>query len=280
MAPRTGANNELVQTWMRSKFKFEMRVYYMKAGSAGPGDLDSDKDRIKMLLKMPDQMWFAIGFGTSMYKTDMIVWHANGENSTVTDYFSNGKYKPSVDAEQNVQYFVNMVEADEDDPEDYPKVHFLVYRDLDTGDTDKDFLIEVNSEIDMVYGIYLSSSKFKEHTTRGYWKLDFNESLGNGLDLIDIEAGDLASNTRLEISKGSGPRTPISQLKCQEFEWDGENFEVFTCFDISADELVFKVVIPDNSWFGIGFGDSMSDTDMIAWFVKDGVGRVEDQYST
>ena len=35
-----------------------------------------------------------------------------------------------------------------------------------------------------------------------------------------------------------------------------------------------------NSWLGIGFGTTMTNTDMIAWFVTDGVGEVKDLYST
>ena len=45
-------------------------------------------------------------------------------------------------------------------------------------------------------------------------------------------------------------------------------------------EIVFKAVVPDNSWFSIGFGNSMSNTDMIAWHVSDGVGESLDYYST
>ena len=43
-----------------------------------------------------------------------------------------------------MEYYFNLFDADENDPEDYPKVHFLVYRDLDTGDEDKDYLITIN----------------------------------------------------------------------------------------------------------------------------------------
>jgi len=44
-------------------------------------------------------------------------------------------------------------------------------------------------------------------------------------------------------------------------------------------ELVFKTVLPNNSWLSIGFGSTMLDTDMIGWFVKDGVGSSNDLYS-
>jgi hypothetical protein len=37
---------------------------------------------------MPDNMWFAIGFGNSMSNCDMIGFQANGDNSVVKDYWS------------------------------------------------------------------------------------------------------------------------------------------------------------------------------------------------
>ena len=43
--------------------------------------------------------------------------------------------------------------------------------------------------------------------------------------------------------------------------------------------MVFKVELQNNSWLSIGFGATMSNTDMIAWFVNDGEGEVQDLYS-
>jgi len=42
---------------------------------------------------------------------------------------------------------------------------------------------------------------------------------------------------------------------------------------------VFKAVIPDNSWLGIGFGPTMSHTDMIVWSSIKGVGSSADMFS-
>lgn len=79
LAPKWGEDNELIQTWKRSRFLFELQVFYQPAGSeqAGPSGR-KDKDQIKMILAMPDKMWFSVGFGTGMSKTDMIGWHAEG----------------------------------------------------------------------------------------------------------------------------------------------------------------------------------------------------------
>ena len=50
-----------------------------------------------MIVSMPDQMWFSIGFGNDMWDTDMIGWHADGTNSRVLDYFSTAKISPELD---------------------------------------------------------------------------------------------------------------------------------------------------------------------------------------
>ena len=42
---------------------------------------------------------------------------------------------------------------------------------------------------------------------------------------------------------------------------------------------MFQTVMPDNSWFAIGFGNSMSNTDMISWFVNNGSGSALDYFS-
>ena len=72
--------------------------------------------------------------------------------------------------------------------------------------------------------------------------------------------------------------TSIEKLDCLEERWD--EFALDTCYDKVANEIVFKAVVPDNSWFSIGFGTTMSDTDMIAWFVTNGVGSARDYWST
>ena len=60
--------------------------------------------------------------------------------------------------------------------------------------------------------------------------------------------------------------------------WDG--FELVMCYDKAAQALVFRAEVPDNSWFSIGFGNSMKNTDMITWFVDNETGRTVDYWST
>jgi len=69
-------------------------------------------------------------------------------------------------------------------------------------------------------------------------------------------------------------------MDCYKKSWMvGAGFELETCYDNQAGNLIFKAVIPNNSWFSIGFGPTMTDTDMIAWFAEKGVGSVKDYWS-
>jgi len=38
--------------------------------------------------------------------------------------------------------------------------------------------------------------------------------------------------------------------------------------------------VPNSSWFAIGFGEKMKDTDMIAWSAQDNFSNSIDMYST
>ena len=70
----------------------------------------------------------------------------------------------------------------------------------------------------------------------------------------------------------------FSELSCHSEVWS--SYTLDTCFDDMTQEIVFKAVLPDNSWLGIGFGTTMDNTDMIAWTVNNKQGSVKDLYST
>jgi hypothetical protein len=69
-------------------------------------------------------------------------------------------------------------------------------------------------------------------------------------------------------------------LECYKKSWiAGAGFEIDTCYDKEAGQLIFKAVIPNNSWFSIGFGPSMTDCDMITWFAENKTGSTKDYWS-
>ena len=125
-----------------------------------------------MILTMPDQSWFSIGFGANMNNVDMIGWHADGADSYVRDYFSKTKNTPPEDDEQNLDSEVPEFTAKDPNTEgDYDRVSFVTYRDLDTGDAEQDYLVPLDEEIDMVYGILTYSKDWNEHNKRGVWSM-------------------------------------------------------------------------------------------------------------
>ena len=100
--------------------------------------------------------------------------------------------------------------------------------------------------------------------------MNFSSDLGTKFDEIDFDGID-PLNPSLKIDPKL--RTPVEKLDCQENVFS-EGFELYTCFDVAVNELVFKIELLNNSWLGIGFGSTMTNTDMIAWFVDEGEGEV------
>ena len=81
----------------------------------------------------------------------------------------------------------------------------------------------------------------------------------------------------MPVGPSVSPFDEDQTLSCQINTWG--KFILNTCYDREAGELVLKAELPDNSWFGIGFGATMTNTDMITWSVKNGQGEVFDAYS-
>lgn len=50
-------------------------------------------------------------------------------------------------------------------------------------------------------------------------------------------------------------------------------------YDGASQKLLFKVQVRANTWFGIGFGTTMTNTDMITFSARGDNGEVIDQYS-
>ena len=70
----------------------------------------------------------------------------------------------------------------------------------------------------------------------------------------------------------------LKDLPCLSNKWD--DFSLDACYYDAEQELVLKLVMPETSWFAIGFGSNMEDTDMIAWFNGDGNGFAKDYWSS
>jgi hypothetical protein len=51
-------------------------------------------------------------------------------------------------------------------------------------------------------------------------------------------------------------------------------------YQINEERIELVLFMPDGMWFSIGFGSSMVETDMIAFFAQGGDSYVEDYWST
>ena len=96
--------------------------------------------------------------------------------------------------------------------------------------------------------------------------------------MMDNLIGDDENLMARTVRKLDNKKTPLEELICIKNTWDV--FELDACYDRDTQELVFKAVVPNNTWFSIGFGESMTNTDMIGWFVKDKAGSNVDYWST
>ena len=59
----------------------------------------SKPDTVSFQVVVPNNNYFSIGFGSTMWSTDMVVWMANGYQSQTIDLWSTGDWKPLTDGQ-------------------------------------------------------------------------------------------------------------------------------------------------------------------------------------
>ena len=55
----------------------------------------------------------------------------------------------------------------------------MTHRDLETNDTDFDYIVPLDQEIDMVYAFLSFSADWREHNKKGNWSMKVHKGLGN-----------------------------------------------------------------------------------------------------
>ena len=58
---------------------------------------DPSTKMVRFTATVPNNNYFSIGFGSTMYSTDMILWQASGASSKVTDLWSTSESTPLTD---------------------------------------------------------------------------------------------------------------------------------------------------------------------------------------
>ena len=221
-------------------------------------------EELQFKVNMRNNSWIALGFGESMFNTDMMGWHALGENSYTADYWATRNGTPGWDSNNDLNT-THVVEPD-------GRVTFTTTRKLDTGDN-QDFAIKLEEPTKMLWAIRARDGRWKQHDWRWNFELTYKEEYGNLVlkDGIERPAVKLAVTDPVD----SGVKR---ELTCLTQTWDVD-FTLDSCIDIESNDLVLRATIPDGSWFAIGFGAKMPNTDMIGWHAENGVGITKDYWS-
>ena len=113
---------------------------------------DKDAEEITFRTIMPTDSYLAIIFGTERHKSDMIVWEAREDKSSVVDGTLNIERSSYKDRRDDLVWTV----------EDFGSRHRKIFetkRALDTGDS-FDFAIPLDREIDLSYKFSTETSYF------------------------------------------------------------------------------------------------------------------------
>ena len=88
---------------------------------------DPKTKKVRFQATVPNNSYFAIGFGKNMRNTDMILWQANSANSITSDLWSTGTVTPSIDKKNDLTTSFTV-------SKDKKSVTFITERLLDTKD--------------------------------------------------------------------------------------------------------------------------------------------------
>eukprot|EP01017_Pseudomicrothorax_dubius_P046567 TRINITY_DN821_c0_g1_i1.p1 TRINITY_DN821_c0_g1~~TRINITY_DN821_c0_g1_i1.p1 ORF type:complete len:390 (-),score=62.10 TRINITY_DN821_c0_g1_i1:106-1275(-) len=199
-------------------------------------------DVVRMAIEADFKNWVGIGFGSSMTNTDMIVIEINDNDTvTVTDRWSKGRSPPSKD--EDIGGRNDVVLIDQEIKENSMKVVFE--RKQITGDKYDTDLIGNDVEIVWAY----SPSKVMKYHRASYGVTDVQLS----------PKPKKQSETRIN---STGPL-----ILPKSFTNLGDKINIH--WELKNDTIVIGLETKFVSWVGIGFGDTMNNTDMILVEIKD-----------
>ena len=102
---------------------------------------DFEKQKVKFKATVGQNKYFAIGFGTSMINTDMIIFFASDEGS-VMDAYSTGYQAPTAEAIQSIEDLIVTIENG--------IYTFECYRAMNTGDP-QDHVLEFDTDTPIIW---------------------------------------------------------------------------------------------------------------------------------
>ncbi|CDW87608.1 cytochrome b5-like heme steroid binding domain containing protein [Stylonychia lemnae] len=158
---------------------------------------------LRLFMTVPINNFFAVGFGSQMVNTDMILTQSRGNLSTAYDLWSTRHGRPSTDEVQDIKYGFIWNET---------HTTFQIDRKIDTGDTAQDFVVIVvrffitfiiykGEPMSMIFSYHTSSATLTKHTNKGGFTMtlippiynasnqennDSNKSLGENFTIGNI----------------------------------------------------------------------------------------------
>ena len=117
--------------------------------------------------------YISLGFGQGMTNVDMMAWRSEADIAVAEDYWSTSYGAPKLDDVQSLSTPSIVPNADGS------RVTFTTTRLLDTGEYSEDFLVPLNTEIDLVWAIKTSTGAWVYHDARNNFRATFTETLGN-----------------------------------------------------------------------------------------------------
>ena len=195
---------------------------------------------IDFILKMRNKGYFAIGFGSSMTKSDMIIFQINGKNEIYSgDYYSHTEEKPKTDKELGGKNNIHLLNSFIKDEIHY--VHFR--RKLDTGDKN-DYVISEK----LTPMIYAFSKTVKTLSYHGINRGSFIVPLFN-------KTHKHKKNERITHLPNS-------------FEFIKDKYYMYWVFNHNK-TIDFLLKIKNKGYFAIGLGPSMTKSDMMIIQIND-----------
>ena len=215
-------------------------------GSLLNATYDSTLDAVVYDVCVQPNSWLAVGYGTSMTNTDMVWWSANGDASEQLDLYSTGHKKPATDAvnSYNTTFTVN-----EDGSVQFKSVRFL-----NPNTSPETFIIPLDTPVSMVCAFLPTSNVLQYHTSSNHfdWTLQLSSASTSS------KSGCLGESL-LSTSNGS---------------------LLNATYDSTLDAVIYDVCVQPNSWLAVGYGTSMTNTDMVWWSANGDASEQLDLYST
>ena len=134
--------------------------------------VDVEKQILRFIAEVPVGQWLALGWGWHMFSIDMLLLQAYPDirRSVTSDLWSTHNVTPVYDEFDN--FFDVKIMPDPERPADVQLFYFS--RLLETGDDKEDYVVELDKDINICFGINIKTPDFEANTDWGLFKIRYN----------------------------------------------------------------------------------------------------------